>query len=168
MLAMQGKMSDCLHIRLPLNQMVQMRKTILVALLLSIAVIPFVAVAQPKRLEPPLFEAVLKTARDYAADRTLVFYCLRKNDEMRPFLYAAVHLDLSYALQLVRSAGADDRQRAELIEAVLGNVRAAARDEDDAQRDKDCVAANVEKSLAEIKGVGAPLFMRPPFDKLKP
>jgi hypothetical protein len=148
--------------------MPRMQKIIFAALVSSLALTPLAARAQMPKLDPPLFEALLKTARDYAADRTLIFYCLRKNDEMAPFLYAAVHLDIAYALQLLRAAGANDRQRALLIEAVLRNVRSAGRDEEDPQRNKDCVAADVEKSLALLKGVGAPLFMRPPFERLKP
>lgn len=145
-----------------------MQKTIFAALVSSLALAPCVSTAQTKKLDAPLFEGILKTARDYAADRTLIFYCLRKNDEMTPFLYAAVHLDTAYALQLLRASGADDRQRAELIEAVLRNVNSAHRDEEDPQRDKDCLAGDVEKNVAQLKGVGAPLFMRPPFERLKP
>jgi hypothetical protein len=125
------------------------------------------AAAEEKKLAAPLFAEVLMTARAYAADRSLVFYCLRKDDEMRPFLYAAVHLDLAYALQLLRASGADDRQRAELIEMVLGNVRPARREDDDMQQNKNC-SADLAKSVAELRGAGLPLFMRPPFDKLKP
>ena len=145
-----------------------MRKPIWTVLVLSLALTPITAMAEPRKLEPALFDAVLKTAHDYAADRTLILYCLRKNDDMMPFLYAGVHLDIAYALQLLRASGADERQRAELIEAVLRNVRSASRDEQDTQRDKDCVAADVDKSIAQLKGVGAPLFMRAPFEKLKP
>jgi hypothetical protein len=145
-----------------------MRKTIFAALISSFALAPFAAAAQTPKIDPPLFDALLKTARDYAADRMFIFYCLRKNDEMTPFLYAAVHLDIAYALQLLRASGADDRQRALLIEAVLRNVRSTGRDEEDPQRNKDCATADVEKSLAQLKGVGTPLFMRPPFDRFKP
>jgi hypothetical protein len=138
------------------------------ALLSSLVLAPCAAMARTNKLDAPLFEAVLKTARAYAADRSLILYCLRKRDEFVPFLYAGVHLDLAYALQLLRASGADERQRALLIEAVLRNVRSVGRDEENLRLDPDCVAANVEESLAQLKGVGAPLFMRPPFEKLKP
>jgi len=137
------------------------------AALFCLALAPLTAGAEVKKLDAPLFADILKTARAYAADRSLVFYCLRKDDEMRPFLYAAVHLDLAYALQLLRTSGADDRQRAELIEAVLGNVRPAQKNEEDAQRNKDC-AADLAKSVTGLRGPGLPLFMRAPFDRLKP
>jgi hypothetical protein len=145
-----------------------MQKTIFAALVSGLVLAPCASMAQTKKLDAPLFEALLKTARDYAADRTLILYCLRKNDEMVPFLYAAVHLDIAYALQLLRASDADDRQRAQLIEAVLRNVRSARSDEEDPPRNVDCAAADIEKSVTQLKGVGAPLFMRPPFDKLKP
>lgn len=139
----------------------------LLSTIASLAVVSSSAAAEVKKIEAPLLAEVLKTARAYAADRSLVFYCLRKDDEMRPFLYAAVHLDLAYALQLLRASGADDRQRAELIEAVLGNTRSAKKDDDDPQQNKNCTP-DVAKSVTELRGVGVPLFMRPPFDKLKP
>ncbi len=145
-----------------------MRKILSMALLLGLVIAPCAAMAQTNKLDAPLFEAVLKTARAYAADRSLILYCLRKRDEFVPFLYAGVHLDLAYALQLLRASGADERQRAVLIEAVLRNVHSVRRDEEDPPRNVDCVAANVEESVAQLKGVGAPLFMRPPFEKLKP
>jgi hypothetical protein len=145
-----------------------MQKAIFATLISSLVLAPCASMAQTKKLDATLFEALLKTARDYAADRTLILYCLRKNDEMVPFLYAADHLDIAYALQLLRASDADDRQRAQLIEAVLRNVRSAGRDEEDPPRNTDCVAADIEKSVTQLKGVGAPLFMRPPFDKLKP
>jgi hypothetical protein len=145
-----------------------MRKIMSIALLSGLVLAPCAVSAQTNKLDAPLFEAVLKTARAYAIDRSLILYCLRKRDDMVPFLYAGVHLDLAYALQLLRASGADDRQRALLIEAVLRNVRSVGRDEEDPSRNVDCVAANVEESLAQLKGIGAPLFKRPPFEKLKP
>src|SRR5438876_11271617 len=79
-----------------------MQKTISAVLgaMLLLAAAP----VRAEKLDPALFEALVKTARTYAADRTLIFYCLRKNDEMAPFLYAGVHLDIAYALQLLRAA----------------------------------------------------------------
>jgi hypothetical protein len=143
-----------------------MRKTRL-AILVSILMLA-AAPARAEKLDAALFAALLNTARSYAVDRTLIFYCLRKSDEMTPFAYAGVHLDLAYALQLLRAAGGDERQRAQLIEAVLRNIRPAKREDEDAALNKQCAAAEVEKSLATLQGVGAPLFMRPPFEKLKP
>jgi len=137
-------------------------------LALGLVFAPIQAVAQTIALDAKLFDAVLRTARDYAADRNLIFYCLRKDDQMSPFLYAAVHLDIAYALQLLRAAGADDRQRAQMIEAILRNIRSASREEEDPQRNISCTNLDVERNTMQLKGVGAPLFMRSPFDQLKP
>src|SRR6202171_3182091 len=111
-----------------------MRKILSMAFLSSLVIAPCAAMAQTNKLDAPLFEAVLNTARAYAADRTLLLYCLRKRDDMVPFLYAGVHLDLAYALQLLRASGADERQRDLLIEAVLRNVRSGGRGEGAAGR----------------------------------
>jgi hypothetical protein len=144
-----------------------MRKTLL-AIIASILMLAAAPPARAEKLDATLFAALLNTARTYATDRTLIFYCLRKKDEMTPFAYAGVHLDIAYALQLLRASGADERQRAELIEAVLRHIRSAKREDEDADLNRQCVTAEVEKNLATLKGVGAPLFMRPPFEKLKP
>ena len=77
-------------------------------LVLGLVLAPIQAATQTTTIDPRLFDAVVKTAHEYAADRNLIFYCLRRDDQMAPFLYAAVHLDIAYALQLLRAAGADD------------------------------------------------------------
>ena len=53
-------------------------------------------------LERAQFDAVLMTARDYADDRSLIFYCLRGSSETLPFLYAALQADLEQALPTLR------------------------------------------------------------------
>ena len=80
-----------------------MRKLISAALgaILLLAAAP----VRVEKLDPALVEALLKTARTYAADRTLIFYCLRKNDEMAPFLYAGVHLDIAYTFAALARLG---------------------------------------------------------------
>ena len=103
-----------------------------------------------------------------AAGRSLIFYCLRKDEEIAPFLYAGVHLDIAYALQLMRAQGADERQRAQLVEAVWRNVQTAKREDNDPTRDRICADGEVEKNVLVLKGAGTPLFMRAPFEKLKP
>ena len=50
-------------------------------------------------LERAQFDAVLMTARDYADDRSLIFYCLRGSTETVPFLYAGLQADLEQAVQ---------------------------------------------------------------------
>ena len=78
-----------------------------------------------EQIDPQRFDALLATARGYAEDRSLIFYCLRGNKEAVPFLYAGLHFDIEEAVQRLRAAGSDDRQNALLIQAVLSHVRFA-------------------------------------------
>jgi hypothetical protein len=129
---------------------------------LALASLP--ATAAP--METRQFQAALSTARAYAADRTLIFYCFRQEAEQRPFLWVTVHFDLQEALQRFKAAGADHRQNAELGEAVLANVRAFAADAKDATLEAQCRSKDVENAAATFNGVGVPLFVRPPFNQL--
>ena len=118
-------------------------------------------------LERAQFDAVLMTARDYADDRSLIFYCLRGSTETVPFLYAGLQADLEQAVQKMKSAGASARQSAELVQIVLSTVRTFTRDAKDDSLDRRCISKDVERSRAEVRGVSVPLFLRPPFDRLK-
>jgi hypothetical protein len=117
-------------------------------------------------LERAQFESVLMTARDYADDRSLIFYCLRSSTETVPFLYAGLQADIEQAAQKMKSAGASARQSAEMVQMVLGTVRTYARDAKDEVLDRRCISKDVERSRAEVKGVSVPLFLRPPFDRM--
>jgi hypothetical protein len=117
-------------------------------------------------LERAHFEAVLITARDYADDRSLIFYCLRGSTETVPFLYAGLQADLEQAVQKMKSAGASARQTAEMVQMVLSTVRTYPRDAKDDALDRRCISKDVERSRAEVKGVSVPLFLRAPFDRL--
>ena len=117
-------------------------------------------------LERVQFDAVLMTARDYADDRSLIFYCLRGSIETVPFLYAGLQADLEQAVQKMKTAGASARQSAEMVQMVLGTVRSYSRDAKDDALDRRCISKDVERSRAEVKGVSVPLFLRPPFDKM--
>ena len=117
-------------------------------------------------LERVQFEATLTTARDYADDRSLIFYCLRGSTETVPFLYAGLQADLEQAVQKMKTAGASARQTAEVVQTVLSGVRYYPRDAKDGALDRRCIAKDVERSRAEVRGVSLPLFLRPPFDKL--
>ena len=77
-------------------------------------------------MDRPRFAEVLAATRAYAEERTFIFYCLRQNAEMRPFLYFLVHSDLEDAVKKVRTAGADNRQTGQLVKTVWSNVRIAA------------------------------------------
>ena len=143
-----------------------MRKKLLVVLAASSML--FGGPAAAAKLDPGLHDALLKTAAVYAGDRSLIFYCLRKSERTTSVLYAGIHLDLAYTLQIMTTAGAEPLQRAQLIEAVWRNVRPARPEEDDPRLNANCATADVEKSLEQLKGVGTPLFMRSPFEKLRP
>jgi hypothetical protein len=58
------------------------------------------------------------------------------------------------------------RQNAEFVQAVLVDVRFYAKDAHDPALDRRCIEGEVEKNYAQMFGLGVPLVMRPPFDKL--
>lgn len=117
-------------------------------------------------LERAQFEQTLIAARDYADDRSLIFYCLRTSTETVPFLYAGLQADIEQAVQKMKTAGASARQTAEMVQIVLSNVRYYPANAKDDSLDRRCISKDVERSRAEVKGVSVPLFLRPPFDKL--
>ena len=117
-------------------------------------------------LERAQFEQAMTTARDYADDRSLIFYCMRGSSETVPFLYAGLHADVEQAVQKMTKAGASARQNAEVVQVVLSTVRFYPATAKDASLDRRCISKDVERSLAEVRGVSVPLFLRPPFDKI--
>ena len=112
------------------------------------------------------FEGVLAAARGYAADVSLVNYCLRVYDEQRPFLYYAVLLDLEKAVDTLKAANADPGQNARFVEAVWANVRFYPKDARDPALDRRCTDEEVEKNYAQNFGLSPPLWRRPPLDRL--
>ncbi len=134
--------------------------------LIRVFIIAVVAMSAHAALDRAQFEATLVAARDYADDRSLIFYCLRGSVETVPFLYAGLQADLEQAAQKMKAAGASARQSAEMVQMVLSNVRFYPRDAKDDALDRRCISKDVERSRAEVKGVSVPLFLRPPFDKL--
>ena len=136
-------------------------------ILLAALLAPGLAAAQ-QPLDPVRFEGVLTAARGYAADVSLVNYCLRVYDEQRPFLYYyyAVLLDLAKAVDTLKAADADPGQNARFVEAVWANVRFYPKDAKDAALDRRCVEGEVEKNYARNFGLSPPLYRRPPLDKL--
>jgi hypothetical protein len=62
-------------------------------MLSAMVLLPAIAAAQPQPLDPARFDAVLAAARAYAADRALIFSCLRYVNEMRSFPYGGVQAD---------------------------------------------------------------------------
>lgn len=131
------------------------------------AALPTTVAAEP--LTPISFQAALAAAKDYAADRTLVFYCLRKNAEMLPFTYMIVHFELQDALVKLRGAGSNAQQNAQLAQAVLANVRFFPTSTDEPALEADCKARDVEQNYYRFQGsFSVPLALRPPFKELSP
>ena len=129
-------------------------------------VLPSIAAAEP--LTPVRFQQILATAKAYAADRTLVFYCTRDEPGMLPFNYLIIHSETEAALNKLKAAGSEARQNAELVEAVMANVRYPTTGASDAAMDADCKSKNVKQSYFTFSGpLIAPLDKRPPFDMLK-
>jgi hypothetical protein len=96
-------------------------------------------------LTPVRFQQVLAAAKAYGADRTLIFYSSKP-----------------------KAVGSEARQNAELVEAVMTNVRYPTPGASDAAMDAECKAKNVKQSYFTFSGpLIAPLDMRPPFDSLK-
>ena len=77
-----------------------------------------------------------------------------------------MHADLADASKHVRLFSDDPLQQAELAQTVLANVRGWAPEGSDAALDAQCKAKDVENSLARLTGVGTPLVLRPPFDRI--
>lgn len=128
--------------------------------------LPLVATAEP--LTPIRFQQVLATAKAYAADRTLIFYCIRNDAEMADSNYLVIHVEIQDALNKLKAAGSDSKQNAQLVQAVVANVRYPTAGVNDAATDTECKAKNVEQSYYTYSGpLVTPLDKRPPFDILK-
>ncbi|MBL6615600.1 MAG: hypothetical protein ISP45_16430, partial [Reyranella sp.] len=91
-------------------------------------------------LERAQFEQAMMAARDYADDRSLIFYCMRGASETVPFLYAGLQADIEQAVQKMKKAGASARQSAEMVQAVLSTVRFYPATAKDASLDRRCIS----------------------------
>lgn len=132
---------------------------------LACCALPSIAAAEP--LTPTSFQQALAVAKAYAADRTLVFYCLRKDTELAPHLI--VHVETEAALAKLRAAGSNSSQNAQLVQAVMANVRFPVPGATDDALDAECKAKNVEQEYYLFKGsFSVPLDMRPPFNRFTP
>jgi hypothetical protein len=137
-------------------------------LLAGIACCALPSIANAEPLTPVRFQQVLATAKAYAADRTLIFYCIRDEPGMLPFNYLVIHSETEAALNKLKAAGSEARQNAELVEAVMANVRYPTTGASDAAMDAECKSKNVKQSYFTFSGpLITPLDKRPPFDMLK-
>jgi hypothetical protein len=138
----------------------------LLACSIACGALPSIAIAEP--LTPARFQQILATAKAYAADRTLVFHCIRDEPGMPTFNYLVIHTEIAEALDKLKAAGSDAKQNAELVEAVMANVRYPKVNAADAAMDAECKAKNVKQNYFTFSGpLIAPLDKRPPFDVLK-
>jgi hypothetical protein len=132
---------------------------------LACCALPTIAAADP--LTPVSFRQVIETAKEYAADRTLVFYCLRKQAEMVPFFYYILHVETQDALVKLKDAGGTPEQNAELVRTILATTRVSAPDANDPALEAECTAKDVEKNFYTFTGrVSFPLAMREPVKSL--
>ena len=119
-------------------------------------------------IERARFSDVLSAARAYAGERTLLFYCLRQNREVRTMLFWHLHHDIERALERLRAAGSDLRQNAQLVETVLSNVRVAQPEDNNAALETQCASKDFIEEIDTMKGLGVPLYLRSAFRALSP
>ena len=142
----------------------RMKVRALLATALALSLLTEPADAAP--LDEATFKQALAAARLYRVDRGTLNYCLRQNAEKVLSLMVGLNVEIDEALRRLKAAGATDLQAALFVETVLSRVyywrpHAAS----DAAIDKICVRDDPATSLDQAKGVGRPLWARPPFDK---
>jgi hypothetical protein len=127
---------------------------------------PSIAAADP--LTPVSYRQIIEAAKEYAADRTLVFYCLRKDKALASAFHYILHSETEDALVKLKDAGGTPDQNAELVRTILANTRVAATDANDPAMDAECKAKDVEKSYYTFTGrISFPLAMREPLKSLR-
>lgn len=137
----------------------------LISALLALCLLPGFAAAEP--LTPLSFRSALEVAKLYAADRTLVFYCLGEDPEMVAFTYMIVHVEIEEALVKLRAAGSDAKQNAQLVQTVMTNVRFPTPGKSDPALDAECKEKNVANEFFIFNGsFSVPLAHRRPFNSL--
>lgn len=126
---------------------------------------PIMAMAEP--LTPLSFRSALEVAKLYAADRTLVFYCLGQDPEMVAFTYMIVHVEIEEALVKLRAAGSSAEQNAQLVQTVMTNVRFPTPGASDPAVDAECRDKKVADNYFIFNGsFSVPLAHRRPFNSL--
>ena len=140
-----------------------MRAALLAPIALAPVMWPSAARAQ---MDPLRFDQILAVARAYATDRSLINDGLRAGAKYRPFLYRVVYLDITRDLERLKALGSDPTQNARLVQAVMANVRFYPPEAKDAALDTECVAKDVEKSVATFGGVSLPIFSRSPVREM--
>lgn len=135
----------------------------LIVTLVSSPVLSLPALAEIDRAP---FADVLGAARAYAGERTLLFYCLRNDRDVRTMLFWHLHHDVARALERLRAAGSDLRQNAKLVETVLSNVGFSQPADKNPALDAQCEGKDFIEQIDTMKGIGLPLYLRPAFRAL--
>jgi hypothetical protein len=123
------------------------------------------AVAQSSLDDRAFWAKAFETGRVYAADMTLVAYCLRKDPQTAAVVYLNVIDDMHGVIQLARTGAVDAREVSSFVREVMDATHFAAPTDNDPQTEKACVERNVEKAYFGLQPIGWPLGMRAPFKK---
>jgi hypothetical protein len=123
------------------------------------------AAAQSALDDRAFWAKAFETGRVYAADMTLIAYCLRKDPVGSAMVYLNVVDDMHDVIQLARTGTVEPRQVGAFVHAVMDATHFAAPTDDDPAADKACVERNVEKAYFALQPIAWPLQMRAPFKK---
>lgn len=145
-----------------------MLRVIALAAGLVLGALPASAQTKATPMDKATFDRVLAEAKTYAADYTLLFFCLRRNPELAPFRYSLLHNDIEAALRRLRVNGSDDQQNARFVETVMANTRIAPLDAKDAALDAKCQSTGIVTNFHEFRENGTALQLRLLFLPIKP
>ncbi len=70
---------------------------------------------------------------------------------MLPFSYLIIHMETEAALNKLKAAGGEARQNAELVEAVMANVRYPHDRHQHAAMDAECKSKNVKQNFFVLR-----------------
>ena len=138
------------------------------ALILALLSSPILSLPTLAEIDRARLAEILVAARAYSGERTLLFYCLRNNPEVRTMLFWHLHHDTERAVERLRAGGSDLHQNAQLVETVLSNVRFAQPDDRNPALDPQCEGKDFIEQIDTMKGLGVPLYLRPAFRALTP
>ena len=113
-----------------------------------------------------LMQRALATAQVWAQDQSLILYCLRR-DSHRAQWAQAVAGDRDKALAALRNTGATQQQADQVAAVIAQNYRVAEPSAEDPALNEACRTRDVERNIQILGPIAWPLWMRPPFNRLK-